>query len=86
MNPENLVADDRLNREEREIVSRVSRRTFMGATAAATLAALAGREPQRVSAQELNPNPFSIPRIEAVLTMWPPSPWARMCGRKAWMP
>src|ERR1700730_12961584 len=31
--------------EERLIYSRVSRRGFMGATAAATLAALAGREP-----------------------------------------
>ena len=24
-----------------------------------------------------------MPAIDAVLTMWPPSPWARMCGRKA---
>ena len=34
-----------LTAEERLIYSRVSRRGFMGATAAATLAALAGREP-----------------------------------------
>jgi hypothetical protein len=38
----------------------------MGATAAATLAALAGREPQRVSAQELNPNPSA----DAIIVLW----------------
>ena len=30
----------------------------------------------------LNPSPLTIPAMEAVLTIWPPSPWARMCGRK----
>ena len=40
-----------LSAEERSIYSRVSRRTFMGATAAGTLAALAGREPALVHAQ-----------------------------------
>src|ERR1700741_2421970 len=34
-----------LSAEERRIYARVSRRGFMGATAAGTLAALAGREP-----------------------------------------
>ena len=34
-----------LTAEERRIYARVSRRGFMGATAGATLAALAGREP-----------------------------------------
>ena len=34
-----------MNREERQIYSRLSRRGFMGATAGATLAALAGGEP-----------------------------------------
>ena len=24
-----------------------------------------------------------MPAIDAVLTIWPPSPWARICGRKA---
>jgi hypothetical protein len=40
-----------LSAEERYVYSRVSRRTFMGATAAGTLAALAGREPARLQAQ-----------------------------------
>jgi uncharacterized protein (DUF1501 family) len=39
-----------MTREEKQIVSRINRRGFIGATAAATLAALAGREPQVVSA------------------------------------
>ena len=37
-----------LTAEERRIYARVSRRGFMGATAGATLAALAGREPALV--------------------------------------
>jgi len=41
-----------LTREERDIFARVSRRTFMGATAGATLAALVGREPQRLDAAQ----------------------------------
>src|SRR6266478_2724438 len=52
--------------EEREILSRVTRRTFLGATAGATLAALAGREPQLAGAQELNPNPAA----DAVIVLW----------------
>lgn len=35
-----------MNAEERHIHSRISRRGFVGATAGATLAALAGTEPQ----------------------------------------
>src|SRR5258705_5860034 len=27
-----------------------------------------------------------MPAIDAVLTIWPPSPWPRICGRKARMP
>ena len=34
----------------------------------------------------LNPSPLFIPAMDAVLTMWPPSPWARMCGRNVRMP
>ena len=52
--------------EERRILSRVNRRTFLGATAGATLAALAGREPQLAEAQELNPNPSA----DAVIVLW----------------
>src|SRR5438270_13938050 len=39
-----------MNIEEKRIASRISRRGFMGATAGATLAALAGSEPQLVRA------------------------------------
>jgi hypothetical protein len=42
----------RLTAEERRIFSRVSRRGFMGATAGATLAALAGRQPTLVRAPQ----------------------------------
>jgi hypothetical protein len=41
-----------MTREEKFIYSQVSRRGFMGATAAATLAALAGREPQLLRAAQ----------------------------------
>jgi uncharacterized protein (DUF1501 family) len=54
-----------MNREEREIYARVSRRGFLGATAGATLSALAGREPvlARSTAQ---------PRAnaDAVIVLW----------------
>src|SRR5262245_7554415 len=59
-------SDDGLTRVERGIVSRVSRRTFMGTTAAATLAALAGREPRLANAQELNRNPSA----DALIVLW----------------
>ena len=42
-----------MTREERLIYSKVSRRGFMGATAAATLAALAGREPLLARSQDM---------------------------------
>lgn len=41
-----------MNAEEKSIYSRLSRRRFMGATSAATLAALAGREPQMLKAAD----------------------------------
>src|SRR3954464_14379118 len=54
-----------LTAEERLIYSRVSRRGFMGATAGATLAALAGREPLLArSAQGITP------RADAVIVLW----------------
>src|SRR3984893_7224829 len=54
--------------EERAIYSRVSRRGFMGATAAATLAALAGREP----ALALGTQPAAGPpaTADAVIVLW----------------
>lgn len=60
-----ITDDDRLTTEERRIYARVSRRGFMGATAAATLAALAGREPRLVRAQE-GPKPTA----DAVIVLW----------------
>jgi Protein of unknown function (DUF1501) len=55
-----------LDREEQLILSRVSRRTFMGVTAGATLAALAGREPRLVEAQ--GPRPAAT--ADAVIVLW----------------
>lgn len=53
-----------MNAEERSILSRVSRRGFMGATAGATLAALAGREPRiaRAAAPDAT--------ADAVIVIW----------------
>ena len=53
-----------MNAEERSIFSRVSRRGFMGATAAATLAALVGREPRIARAS--GPNATA----DAVIVIW----------------
>ena len=50
--------------EERRVFARVSRRGFMGATAAATLGALAGREPQLVRAAQ---RPATA---DAVIVLW----------------
>src|ERR1035441_9582042 len=50
--------------EERLIYSRVSRRGFMGATAAATLSALAGQELQQVRAEA------SHATADAVIVLW----------------
>ncbi|CAN5657035.1 DUF1501 domain-containing protein [soil metagenome] len=54
-----------LNREERRIYSRLTRRGFMGVTAGATLAALAGREPTLVRAQAVTPA-----TADAVIVLW----------------
>jgi uncharacterized protein DUF1501 len=56
----------RLRNEERTMLSRVSRRTFMGATAGATLAALAGHEPRLVRAQGTRPPATA----DAVIVLW----------------
>jgi len=56
-----------LSAEERYIYSRVSRRTFMGATAAGTLAALAGREPSRLQAQTAA-RPSAT--ADAIIVLW----------------
>jgi hypothetical protein len=55
-----------LPKEEREIYARISRRGFMGATAAATLAALAGREPRLLQAQD-KPRAATA---DAVIVLW----------------
>ena len=41
---------DQLTQEERHVYSRLTRRGFVGVTAAATLGSLVGREPVRLSA------------------------------------
>ena len=66
MREENTQPDDTsaLTREERSIYAQVSRRGFMGATAAATLAALAGREPRLVA------GPQRKATADAVIVLW----------------
>ena len=56
-----------LTREERHIYERVSRRAFLGTTAAGTLAALAGSEPTRVRAQTAPPRRATA---DAVIELW----------------
>src|SRR4051794_14314290 len=56
-----------LTREERDIFARVSRRTFMGATAGATLGALIGREPQRLEAAQAAKLAATA---DAVIVLW----------------
>jgi hypothetical protein len=56
-----------LTAEERWIYSRVSRRGFMGATAAGTLAALVGREPALVRASQA---PQRQATADAVIVLW----------------
>ena len=53
-----------MNREEHHIASRLSRRGFMGVTAAGALAALAGREPQLLRGAEMKPT------ADAVIVLW----------------
>ncbi len=55
-----------MNREEQHIYACISRRGFMGATAGATLAALAGREP--LLAQGATPKPRAT--ADAVIVLW----------------
>ena len=59
-----MTHDSNLTAEEHRIYTRVSRRGFMGATAAATLGALAGREPRLLRAE--------TPKASAdtVLVLW----------------
>jgi hypothetical protein len=54
--------------EERVISARVSRRGFMGATAAATLGALVGREPQIVRAAQKDEAPPAT--ADAIIVLW----------------
>src|SRR6266849_2842498 len=60
--------DASLTAEERAIHARLSRRRFMGATAGATLAALAGHEPHLLRAAQ----PASQPKspADAVIVLW----------------
>jgi hypothetical protein len=60
------VIPDRLSRQERAIFRRISRRRFMGATAAGTLAALGGREPRIVQGQ----TPPARATADAVIVLW----------------
>lgn len=60
---------DGLTAEERHVYGRVSRRGFMGTTAAATLAALIGREPQPLAASgAVQRSPTAT--ADAVIVLW----------------
>jgi hypothetical protein len=54
-----------MNKDERHIYAQLSRRGFMGATAAATLGALAGREPVLAA-----PLPQRAATADAVIVLW----------------
>jgi uncharacterized protein (DUF1501 family) len=56
-----------MNREERHIYSQLTRRRFMGATAAATLAALTGREPVLARPARAHQTPATA---DAVIVLW----------------
>ena len=56
-----------MSREEELVYARLSRRGFMGATAAATLSALVGREPVLVHGQTTGKKP---PTADAVIVLW----------------
>ncbi len=56
--------------EERHIYARLSRRGFMGATAAATLGALVGREPRRLQAAGAQATASSKSTADAVIVLW----------------
>src|SRR5688572_18289182 len=59
---------NQLTKEERFIYSRLTRRGFMGVTAAGTLAALVGRAPQRLDAQTAGPRQGAT--ADAVIVLW----------------
>jgi uncharacterized protein (DUF1501 family) len=63
-----MKGDDRalVSAEERMMAARLSRRGFVGVTAGATLAALAGREPRLVEAQGTVPTATA----DAVIVLW----------------
>jgi hypothetical protein len=67
-----MFDDTNLTAEEKRIYARVSRRGFMGATAAATLGALAGGEPQLVQAQSTNSGQLTRQgaSADAVIVLW----------------
>ena len=61
----------RLSRDERHVYSRVSRRRFIGATAAATLASLVGYEPKRLDAAgQAKPGARPGATADAVIVLW----------------
>jgi hypothetical protein len=64
MTVSNQAELDALTSEERQIYAQVSRRGFMGATAAATLGALVGREP--ILARTAQPKPTA----DAIIVLW----------------
>src|SRR6476660_1077077 len=55
-----------MNAEEKRIYSRISRRGFMGTTAAATLAALAGGEPGMLKGAEPAPKATA----DSLIVLW----------------
>ena len=64
---------NRLSREERQIYSKVSRRAFVGATAAATLASLVGYEPKQLHAAGQEPAKSGArpgATADAVIVLW----------------
>src|SRR5436190_89675 len=61
----NGSSDQRLGRDERDIISRLSRRAFLGATASATLAALVGREPDLIAQ-----GPRHKATADALVVLW----------------
>ena len=62
-----VEATHHLTADERHVYARVTRRGFMGATAAATLGALVGREPQLVNAQQ---KIGATATADAVIVLW----------------
>jgi hypothetical protein len=63
----------RLNRDERAIYSKVGRRGFIGATAAATLASLVGYQPRLLSAAGRQAAGTAVPpkaTADAVIVLW----------------